>query len=286
MNHLKNNPTPFLAGILLLCLSFALFIGEAGGETVVEVFQMRFSNATDWEETVRGLLTEEGSVSANEANNVLVVMDRPDNVEKIRALLTRLDQRPGTIVVEVEFVETGRSRKGGMDIQWRAGGGGWSIGSLPSGRGMASSMSSKASRSHSTKKQSLRLLENRPGRIFVGEAVPFTEYFLQFGRRYGYIAESVTFKEVGTSFSVKARRAGEGTIEITLDPEVSYFDKKKESFVVKRASTSVLVNDPGTVVVGGIDGEEDSFAANFLRGAAGTNSSSAFSMILRVRSEK
>lgn len=271
---------------MFLALGLFLFALEVRGETVVEVFQMRFSNAEDLEETVRGLLTEEGSVSANAPNNVLVVMDRPDNLEKIRALLTRLDQRPGTIVVEVEFVETGVSRSAGVDARWRTGGGGWSVGSLPSGRGVASSLSAGASKSHSTKKQFLRLLENRPGRIFVGESVPFTEYFLQFGRRYGYIAESVVFKEAGTSFSVRARRAGEGMIEITLDPEVSYFDKKKESFIVKRASTSVLVSDPGTVAVGGMEGGEDSFTANFLRGAGGAASRSNFSMVLTVHSEK
>lgn len=276
--------SPNLAGVLALSLCLFFFALEVRGGTVVEVFQFQYSNAADLEETARGLLSEEGSVSANASKNVLVVMDRPEIVERIRAILAQLDQRPGVIVVEVEFVETDESQYKGMDLQWRAGAGGWTVGTLPSGRGMESSLSGMASGSHSTKKQFLRLLENRPGRIFVGESVPLTEYFLHFGRRHGYIAENITFKEVGTSFSVTARRAGKGTIEITLDPEVSYYDRKKESFIVKKASTSVLVGDPGTVVLGGMEGGEDSFTANFLRGIAGSNSRSNFTMVLSVHS--
>lgn len=287
MITLKKIFRPGLAGLLSFFLCLEFFVHEACGGTVVEVFQIHYSTAADLENTVRGLLSEEGTVSVSAPTNALVVMDRPEMVERVRDLLARLDRRPKNIRVEVEFIEEKKLKESGMDVRWRAGGGGWSVGTLPQAprHGLESNFSAGTSRFNGKKKQFLRLMENRPGRIFVGEAVPFTEYYIGYGRRFGYISRNVTFKDVGTSFSVTARTAEKGKIEVTLDPEVSYYDGEKKNFDVKRASTSIVMDDPGTVALGGLDGQGDSFATNFLSGLEGSDSQSSFVMILTVRSE-
>ena len=69
--------------------------GAAGNAFVTEIFRMRGGDATAMIETVRPLVSREGSVSANKAANSLVVADYADNVRRIRALLGRLDADGG-----------------------------------------------------------------------------------------------------------------------------------------------------------------------------------------------
>ena len=69
-------------------------IGEAGAarnQFVTEVFRLRSIEAASAVETLRPLVSREGSVTANRSGNSLVVADYADNVRRIRALLQRID---------------------------------------------------------------------------------------------------------------------------------------------------------------------------------------------------
>jgi general secretion pathway protein D len=65
--------------------------GAARNAFVTEIFRLRGADASAMVETVRPLVSREGSVSANKAANSLVVADYADNIRRIRALLGRLD---------------------------------------------------------------------------------------------------------------------------------------------------------------------------------------------------
>ncbi len=66
--------------------------GAARNAFVTEIFRLRGGgDATTLVETVRPLVSREGSVSANKAANSLVVADYADNVRRIRTLIGRLD---------------------------------------------------------------------------------------------------------------------------------------------------------------------------------------------------
>lgn len=69
-------------------------IGEAGAgrnQFVTEVFRLRAIEATSAVETLRPLVSREGSVTANRSGNSLVVADYADNIRRIRGLLSRID---------------------------------------------------------------------------------------------------------------------------------------------------------------------------------------------------
>ena len=59
---------------------------------VTEVFRLRNIDATTTLETLRPLVSKDGSVTANRAGNSLVVADYADNVSRIRQLIQRLDR--------------------------------------------------------------------------------------------------------------------------------------------------------------------------------------------------
>lgn len=58
---------------------------------VTEIFRLRNIPASSAVETLRPLISEEGSITANTAGNSLVIADFADNVRRMRALIDRVD---------------------------------------------------------------------------------------------------------------------------------------------------------------------------------------------------
>ena len=65
--------------------------GAAQNSFVTEVFRLRSIDATSAVETLRPLVSREGSVTANRGANSLVVADYADNIRRIRTLIQRID---------------------------------------------------------------------------------------------------------------------------------------------------------------------------------------------------
>ena len=69
-------------------------IGSAGASRnsfVTEIVRLRAIDATQAIETVRPLVSAQGSVSANRGSNALVIVDFADNIRRIREVLRRVD---------------------------------------------------------------------------------------------------------------------------------------------------------------------------------------------------
>jgi type II secretory pathway component GspD/PulD (secretin) len=274
--------------MIVCAVAVALFWPTpADAGRMMEVFEIHYSSPKEMEGPVRMLLSPAGKLSVDESSSYIIVNDERENVEEIRALIARLDKAPKSLVVEVEFVEESHIKSLGADIKWRLAGTGWMIGTFPGqSAGLSASARAGLSGAKGTKKQFLRLLENRQGRIFVGESVPFTDYFIHYGQGHGYITGNTVYKNVGTSFNVTAKTASDNKIMVSLEPEVSSRERGTNSFQVKNAAVSALLDDPGTLVIGGNDEDKESFGANFLSGLDGRAEKSRFAMILTVRSEK
>ena len=69
-------------------------VGRAGASNalVTEIFRLRSIDAPSAVETLRPLISPQGSVTANRAGNSLVVVDFGDNVRRVREVLRRIDQ--------------------------------------------------------------------------------------------------------------------------------------------------------------------------------------------------
>lgn len=76
-------------------------VGSRGGqnEFVTEVFRLRAIDATTAVETLRPLVSREGSITANRSGNSLVVADYADNIRRIRALIAQIDRDNATTQV-------------------------------------------------------------------------------------------------------------------------------------------------------------------------------------------
>jgi general secretion pathway protein D len=73
--------------------------GAARNAFVTEVFRLKSVDATTAVETLRPLVSKEGSLTANRSGNSLVVADYADNVRRIRALIARIDGESATTTI-------------------------------------------------------------------------------------------------------------------------------------------------------------------------------------------
>ena len=65
---------------------------ESASQFVTEVFRLRSIDATTAVETLRPLISREGSLTANRSANSLVVADYADNIRRIRDLIRQIDR--------------------------------------------------------------------------------------------------------------------------------------------------------------------------------------------------
>jgi general secretion pathway protein D len=71
----------------------------AANSLVTEIVRLRAIDAPSAVETIRPLISPQGSVTANRAGNSLVVVDFGDNVRRVREVLRRIDQDSASTLV-------------------------------------------------------------------------------------------------------------------------------------------------------------------------------------------
>ena len=77
---------------------------ESASQFVTEVFRLRSIDATTAVETLRPLISREGSLTANRSANSLVVADYADNIRRIRDLIRQIDRdSAATQIVTLEY---------------------------------------------------------------------------------------------------------------------------------------------------------------------------------------
>ncbi len=95
--------------------------GASRNQFVTEVFRLRSIEAASAVETLRPLVSREGSVTANRSGNSLVVADYADNIRRIRALLGRIDSEGAA--TEVIALKNAGAREIATSLQQLATGG-------------------------------------------------------------------------------------------------------------------------------------------------------------------
>ena len=95
--------------------------GASRNSFVTEIFRLRSIEASSAVETLRPLVSREGSVTANKAGNSLVVADYADNIQRIRTLLNRIDTDGAA--TEMIALKNAGAREIATSLQQLAGGG-------------------------------------------------------------------------------------------------------------------------------------------------------------------
>jgi len=95
---------------------------ESASQFVTEVFRLRSIDATTAVETLRPLISREGSLTANRSANSLVVADYADNIRRIRDLIRQIDR--DSAATQIVTLDNAGAREIATALQGLAGQGG------------------------------------------------------------------------------------------------------------------------------------------------------------------
>ncbi|WP_188064255.1 type II secretion system secretin GspD [Sphingobium sp. KCTC 72723] len=107
-------------------------VGRASNRNsfVTEVFRLRSIDAASALETLRPLVSKEGSVTANRAGNSVVVADYADNIARIRQVIARIDR--DTSATQMVMLKNAGAREIATSLQALVAGGGAGENASPS----------------------------------------------------------------------------------------------------------------------------------------------------------
>lgn len=91
---------------------------NTGEDLKTETLRLKFATAKDLTGKVQTLLTERGSVLADERTNSLVVRERIANIENVKRFISDIDIRDAQVLIEARILEATRDFSRDLGIQW------------------------------------------------------------------------------------------------------------------------------------------------------------------------
>lgn len=258
--------------------------------TQTESFQLSYQKGSDIVKLLTNkdqpILSKRGSAVVDERTNTLFVQDTPSRLEEVRKLIEKIDVPVRQVMIEARFVSAGDSftrTLGGRLSYSSAAAQGFSIGSntptatrgqisggslnLPGAAtgtgGLTFSLFNPASTKTLTLELTASELDGRTKNIASPRVVTAdgTEATIQSGTQIPYQqatssgATSIAFKDATLSLKVTPQITPDDHINMKLDVNqdtVGTVYSGVPSINTKKVSTQVLVENGGTVVIGGV----------------------------------
>ncbi len=229
-----------------------------------------------------------GKVLADERTNQVAVTDYPRKLEEIARLAAAFDERSTVVLIDTKIVQVVLSDKFQLGIDWEAlvqknlnlkglgalnltSGGQINIAQATVSQQGGYTVLVEALRSFGDtqllSEPRLTVMNNQEAKILVGSKEPYvTTQVSQTGTGTAVTAESVNFIDVGVKLFVTPTIARDGYVSMKIRPEVSSRTgtlttaNKNEIPVVEttEAETVLMVEDGGTVILGGLIKDEES----------------------------
>ncbi len=91
---------------------------------ITKYISINYANAQeDIEPKIKEILTERGSVSADQRTNTIIITDITDKINKAREIVDELDKVTSQVIIEARIVEASTSFSRAIGTQWNMGGG-------------------------------------------------------------------------------------------------------------------------------------------------------------------
>lgn len=91
---------------------------ETGENLKTETFRLRFATASNLTEKVKNLITESGSVVADNRTNSLVVRELPGNIDSVRRFINDIDIKDAQVLIESKIMEVAKKFVRSLGVQW------------------------------------------------------------------------------------------------------------------------------------------------------------------------
>ncbi len=111
-----NNLISFQEGSIIRIVRSPFSEGE--NNLTTQIIPINFANAKESSESVRHLLSKQGSIATDGRTNSLIIRDLPENVARIASIVKSLDGRTPQVLIEARIVEANTNFARELGIQW------------------------------------------------------------------------------------------------------------------------------------------------------------------------
>ncbi len=259
---------------------------------ITSIIMPNYAKAEDILDTVKSNLTPNiGDIQIDSRTNKLIVSDYPEVIEKIKKIVSALDEKQRQVLIEAKIVEVTLNDEMGFGIDWEV----FASKDLHITGGVASSVDSTLSFETATLSEkgdysailtalkklgntkilsSPRILvsNNQEAKILVGTKEAYATKTVVQNNSTSSTAESVNFVDVGVKLYVTPTITRDGFISMKIRPEVSsvtqYYETAEGEKIpivdTSQVETAVEVKDGITVILAGlIKDEKDDLTQGF-----------------------
>jgi type II secretory pathway component GspD/PulD (secretin) len=254
---------------VLVVVSLALALtaaAEVNPTATFVVYPLHQADPGSTEQAVRQLVGEGGSVVLDAKHHRLLVLAMPPEHERIQSLMDQLAVPFRNVRIDVSFIGGGQQRDAGFAIH----GSGEVVITDDDANGsfrIQPEIRNVLTETSRNTKQTLLVGSGKQGTLMVGKEMPYIDWMVEYGRRWGYIEGHAKWHQVGARLLVQPTVLGDGDmVHVRVVPEISGTVNHQPFHVeFARAATEVTVPNGSTIRLGGLQ-KDESFYSRFLIG--------------------
>jgi type IV pilus assembly protein PilQ len=255
----------------------------------MQTFRLNYANIPETAEMVQNLLSPSGKMVIGKESKTLLVTDTSETVERVAQLLKLLDDKPRQVLIEAKILEVTLDRSSTLGINWEVlfgrNGLGGRLGRVLT-QGFATSPATAAPGLFFSVVDTdfsilLSALQERGDVNTLANPKVLTldgkEAEILIGSKLGFrvttttqtaTLESIQFLNVGTQLVIRPSISNDGYILMHVHPKVSdgVIQAGLPSETTTEATTSVLVKDGTTIIIGGLIREREEEIINQVPG--------------------
>jgi hypothetical protein len=205
---------------------------------------------------VKSMLSADGTVSASERVNSLVIVDTPEAIERVQAYLDRFDRPVEQVRIHVRFHTIEKDRDSEVSARGRISNDNLSVATGGKKKvGVDISVENRECRQKSDSEFFIVAMSGTPAYIRAGKEIPYNQSSAFF-RRYAPGGHTVTWQNVESGFEVTPTLAGNNA-HLKIVPRIAYDDRKDAVIRFLGAGTELTVPLGRWVEIGGTTNQKN-----------------------------
>jgi protein transport protein HofQ len=270
--------------ILLLCFAACLVMAgwcSRSSAADVAVIRVKYGWASDVLPIVQSMLSPEGTVTASKRINSLIIVDRPDAIQRVRDYLAVYDKPLEQVRIHVRFQESRTEATGAAKARVKASNDNLRVatgGKKTDGADL--SLKSRRRSQANFSEFMVYATSGQPAFIRAGQEIPYKGRWPDYTRRYSTGGTAVVFQSVETGFEVTPTIAGD-LVHLKIVPRAAYGEGNAAMIRFYGAQTEVTATYGQWVEIGGTNSNSNDVIKEILSQGNSTGRSS-MSMLLMV----
>ena len=264
-----------------LVLAVVLLFGISSAREVA-VIKVEHRWAAELVPIVKSMLSADGTVTASERVNSLVVVDTPEAIERVKAYLDRFDSPVEQVRIHIRFHTLSEDRDSEVSARGRISNDTVSVATGGKKKdGVDISVEDRERRQKRNSDFFLVAMSGSPAYIRVGKEIPYN-HNVAFFKRYAPGGGSITWQTVESGFEVTPTLAGDNA-HLKIVPRIAYDDRQDAVIRFFGAQTELTVPLGRWVEIGATTDQKNEIIREIisLSGSRGGNSTSMSLMVER-----